>query len=437
MKKTVFRGFAAVAASGLLAAGVGVAPDSAQATVTTVTETATADGYVSSANPSTIYSSATKMYVGAGTTTFKTYLKFDLTDRTGALTSANLKLHTSGSASGSAASQTVSVTSSSWSESTLAYTSAPTAGATAATLSGPTGSDATITVPLQTSALQDAVGGTLSLVISQTVSDNLVLASRETTTAPQLALTLDDGSTASTGSTTDGTTTSTTTSTTTNSTTTASASEAAMVDGWGTPVAGDEFNYTGAPNSTKWSVYNSAGYAGNGLRSPAQVSVNGSALRITGNSSGTTGGMSQRFSQTYGKWETRMRVSPGRDTEYHPVLILWPNQGRVAANNCAEMDYAESTKTVNDVNVFLHYSCSGTQAWARKTLDMTQWHNYAISWSAGVVRGYIDGVKYFEDTNASHIPDDPAHQTMQLDWFRDGTSTTTSWMDVDWVRVYR
>lgn len=426
MKKAIHRGLAAVAASGLLAAGLAAAPDSAQATETTVTETATADGYVSSANPSTVYSTATKMYVGAGTTTFKTYLKFDLTDRQGVLTGASLKLRTAGTSSGSTASQTVALTSSTWSESTLAYKSAPAAGATVGTLNGPTAADAAYTVPLQASALQGAVGGTLSLVISQTVSDNLALASRETATPPQLSLTLGDGSSSPSGDTPTGT-----------APTPGSMTEAAVTSGWGTPVAGDEFNYTGAPDSTKWSVYKSAGHAGNGLRSPSQVTVNGSALHMAGDASGTTGGMSQRFSQTYGKWEARMRVSPGRDTEYHPVLILWPNQGRVSANNCAEMDYAESTKTVDQVNFFLHYSCSGAQARATKTLDMTQWHNYAISWSAGAIRGYIDGVQYFEDTDPSHIPDDPAHQTIQLDWFPDGTATTPSWMDVDWVRVYR
>jgi hypothetical protein len=131
-----------------------------------------------------------------------------------------------------------------------------------------------------------------------------------------------------------------------------------------------------------------------------------------------------------------MRVSLGRDSAYHPVLILWPDQGRVAANDCAEMDYAESTKAIDEVSFNLHHSCSGAKAHAAKTLDMTQWHNYAIEWRAGVVRGYIDGVRYFEDTSASQIPDDPAHQTIQLDWFPDGTSTTPSWMEVDWVRVY-
>ncbi|MCW2772818.1 MAG: hypothetical protein JWN91_1144 [Nocardioides sp.] len=421
MKNTMHRALAALAASGgLLLAGVSVAPDSARATVSTVTETAVGDTYVSSSDPAAVHATSTKLYVGAGATTYKTYVKFDLTDRTGTLTAASLRLHTLGSGSGSAGSQTVSVTSGSWSESTLTYRNAPASGTSVGTLAGPSSSGTTYRVPLSISALQSAVGGTLSLVITQKVSDNLVLASRETTTPPRLSLSLDDGAT-STGGSTSGT----------------ASTEAAVVNGWGAPVAGDEFNYTGAPDSTKWSVYNSAGHAGNGLRSRSQVTVNGSALRITGDAHGTTGGMSQRFNQTYGKWEARMRVSPGRDTEYHPVLILWPQQGSGTANNCAEMDYAESTKTVDNVSFFLHHSCSGAQAYASQTLDMTRWHNYAIEWRAGTVRGYIDGVKYFESTDASQIPDDPAHQTIQLDWFPDGTTTTPSWMEVDWVRVYR
>jgi hypothetical protein len=415
------RALTALAASGgVLLAGVAVAPDSARATVSTVTETAAGDAYVSSSRPAAVHATSSRLFVGAGTTTYKTYVKFDLTDRTGTLTAATLKVRTLGSRAGSTASQTVSVTSGSWSESTLAYRNAPASGARVGTLAGPTSRGTTYRVPLSTSALQGAVGGTLSLVITQKASDRLVLASRETTTPPRLSLSLDDGAT-STGGSTSGT----------------ASTEAAVVNGWGTPVAGDEFDYTGPADSTKWSVYNSAGHAGNGVRSPGQVTVNGSALRITGDANGTTGGMSQRFNQTYGKWEARMRVSPGRDTEYHPVLILWPQQGSGTANNCAEMDYAESTKTVDKVSFFLHYACSGAQAYAARTLDMTQWHNYAIEWSAGTVRGYIDGAKYFESTDASQIPDDPAHQTIQLDWFPDGTATTPSWMEVDWVRVYR
>ena len=100
--------------------------------------------------------------------------------------------------------------------------------------------------------------------------------------------------------------------------------QAAKVRSWGPRVAGDEFTYTGAPDATKWRVYNSSGHAGKGLRRPSQV-VDGGKVTITGTPNGTTGGMSARFDKRkYGRWETRMRVS-ARDPKYHPVLILWPD----------------------------------------------------------------------------------------------------------------
>jgi hypothetical protein len=68
---------------------------------------------------------------------------------------------------------------------------------------------------------------------------------------------------------------------------------------------------------------------------------------------------------------------------------------------------------------------------------MTQWHNYAISWSSTAVVGYLDGVEWFRENHPGRIPDDAAHLTAQLDWFPDGTATTTSRMQLDWVRVYR
>jgi len=131
-----------------------------------------------------------------------------------------------------------------------------------------------------------------------------------------------------------------------------------------------------------------------------------------------------------------MRVN-ARDPEYHPVMILWPDQGRVSANNCAEMDYSEASSDTTKVKFFLHYGCSGEQAYATRTIDMTQWHNYAVEWTPTHIIGYIDGQEWFRNDNASQVPDDPAHQTIQLDWFPDGTTTTTSWMQVDWLRLYR
>ncbi|WP_277525767.1 glycoside hydrolase family 16 protein [Arthrobacter sp. ES3-54] len=214
-------------------------------------------------------------------------------------------------------------------------------------------------------------------------------------------------------------------------------SQAATVRGWGAVVAGDEFSKAGAPDSTKWSVFKGTGHAGKGVRSPQAWSVANGVATVSGNSAGTTGGMSAKFAQQkYGKWETRMRTS-ARDPKYHPVLILWPNNN--TSPNCAEIDYAEGSTNTTQIKFFLHYACGGSnfQTTAAKTIDTTQWHNYAVEWTPAGITGYIDGVKTFSDTNRAHLPSMGMHQTLQLDWFPDGSATKPSQMQVDWVRVYK
>jgi hypothetical protein len=211
--------------------------------------------------------------------------------------------------------------------------------------------------------------------------------------------------------------------------------EAAVAHSWGSPVAGDEFNYTGAPKDTRWSVYKSPGHAGNGLRRPRQIKVDGSKVTITGNARGTTGGMSAKFGhRRYGRWETRMRVSD-RARKYHPVLLLWPDSGDWPCGG--EIDYAEGTRDRSVMRFFHHYSCDNLQTRASRELDATQWHNYAVEWTPTAVVGYLDGVEWFRDETASHQPPGSMHQTIQLDWFPSGSRPTKrSRMHVDWVRVY-
>jgi hypothetical protein len=202
---------------------------------------------------------------------------------------------------------------------------------------------------------------------------------------------------------------------------------------WGAPTAGDEFNYTGAPDAAKWSVYNSAGHAGNGIRSPQQVTVDGSKMVMTGTPDGTTAGMSAKFGrQKYGRWE--IRAAGSGDNEYHLVSLLWPDSGNWPCEG--EVDYAETAATWDSIKFHHHYGCSNKQTRGSQDLDVSQFHNYAVDWSPNGVVGYIDGVKWFEDNDAAHQPPASMHQTLQLDWFPDDTADGPGEMRVDWVRVY-
>ncbi|WP_461172234.1 DNRLRE domain-containing protein [Arthrobacter sp. Z1-9] len=214
---------------------------------------------------------------------------------------------------------------------------------------------------------------------------------------------------------------------------TAKPTEAARVHAWGTLVTGDEFNYTGPPDATKWTVYDSPGHAGMGIRSPQQATVDGSKMVITGTPDGTTAGMSAKFAnQKYGRWE--VRAAGSGDNEYHMVSILWPDSGNWPCDG--EVDYAETTGEWNIIKFFHHYGCSNLTTSDVRALDVTQFHNYALDWSPKGIVGYVDGVKWFEDYDSAHQPPGPMHQTLQLDWFPDSTANGPGEMRVDWVRVY-
>ncbi len=154
---------------------------------------------------------------------------------------------------------------------------------------------------------------------------------------------------------------------------------------------------------------------------------------VTGDSAGTTGGMSARFDRRqYGRWELRLRTS-ARDPKYHPVAILWPDGDRTT---CPEIDYVESTSDPSLVRFFQHYGCSSKRTSVSKAVDMTQWHTYAVEWTPAGVTGYLDGAVWFRDSDVAHLPPGSMHQTLQLDWFPDGTATKASTMSIDWIRVY-
>ncbi|WP_245933594.1 glycoside hydrolase family 16 protein [Arthrobacter livingstonensis] len=126
-----------------------------------------------------------------------------------------------------------------------------------------------------------------------------------------------------------------------------------------------------------------------------------------------------------GNAETRMRAT-ARDPQYHPVLILWPNNN--ASSKCAEIDYAEGTTETAQMKLFLHHACGGSdfQTTTSTPIDPTQWHNYAVEWTPSGITGDIDGVKTFTDTNPAHQPGVGMHQTLQLDWFPTGGAAKSS-----------
>ena len=203
--------------------------------------------------------------------------------------------------------------------------------------------------------------------------------------------------------------------------------QAARKNGW-TLVDHDEF---AGPLNAKWGPYDSKGNGGKGRRTPDAISVRNGVAVIHGDADGTTGGMAWRDDRRTGRWEMRAKFPKG-DAQYHPVLLLWPGDG---SSDDGEVDFAETTSAAGSVSFFLHHG-SGDQESAKKQIDLTKWHNYAVEVTADRVTGYIDGLKWFESTDRDTLPREAVHPVIQLDWFPKGDSPEPSDLLVDWMRIY-
>lgn len=155
---------------------------------------------------------------------------------------------------------------------------------------------------------------------------------------------------------------------------------------------------------------------------------------MTGTPTGTTAGMEWDHPQKYGRWEIRARFPAGCGC-YHPVLLLWPVDHAWPAGG--EIDYAEvSDPTRQTLKFFLHYGADNRQLRGSRRVDMTQWHNFAVEWTADHVTGYVDGEPFFHTTQRDALPPGPMKQTVQLDWFPDATKGGAI-LEVDWSTIYR
>lgn len=212
--------------------------------------------------------------------------------------------------------------------------------------------------------------------------------------------------------------------------------------GWGTPIAAasDEFNYTGAPDPSKWSLYSGPGHAGNGRRVADNNTVQNGFLRQTGEANGDSAGMASRFDQQYGRWEARVRSQgTGTGDTYHVLMIIWPDSDQRVAHG--EYDFLENDVPGQDcAEAFLHYpgETPKVQEHARETncgAPMSEWHNVAFEWTPQHLKGFIDGKEWFSFSEADIAGMPSGHLTIQLDNFY-GSGMQPATYEVDWVRTY-
>lgn len=203
--------------------------------------------------------------------------------------------------------------------------------------------------------------------------------------------------------------------------------------GWSGDLVNED-NFDGDALDPSWGAYDGPGHAGNGVRSPEQISVKDGLLRIDGKADGTTGGMAWEHGAQHGRWETRAKYAPGTSA-YHQVLILWPDAEDFPEGG--EIDYSEvSDSERQNLQFFLHYGENNDQVSDEKAVDMTQWHNYAVEWTPERIVGYVDGEEFFRSEDPKTLPPRAMHPTIQLDWFPEDGEAGEGAMEVDWIRQY-
>ena len=221
----------------------------------------------------------------------------------------------------------------------------------------------------------------------------------------------------------------------------------------------DEFNYSGLPDSTKWT--NEIGYIANNelqyytkKRLENNRVINGNLL-IIGKKEPYAGSdytsarlvTDRKYSWKYGKVEARIKLPTGQGI-WPAFWMLGQNIHEVNWPECGEIDIMEHINNEDIMHGTLHWNNNGhVQAGQSAPCDVTKFHNYAIEWDKDFIRLLLDGKKYYEvnikdGVNSTEEFHNPHYIVLNLaiggDWPKNPDMTTVfpDTVFVDYVRVY-
>jgi hypothetical protein len=185
----------------------------------------------------------------------------------------------------------------------------------------------------------------------------------------------------------------------------------------------DEFNYTGTPDASKWGY--DIGTGSNGWGNAEQqyytsraenAYVSNGTLKITakaenfGGKSYTSARMltKGKFAMQYGRVEVRAKLPKGGGT-WPAIWMLGSNIDQVGWPNCGEIDIMEHLgNQENKIYHTLHYpGHSGGNATGMNHMisnATTEFHIYAMEWTAASIQFFVDGSLKYTFPNNSNIP---------------------------------
>ena len=201
-----------------------------------------------------------------------------------------------------------------------------------------------------------------------------------------------------------------------------------------------EENFDGTSvNTQNWSMYNSQGHAGHGLRRPSAFSVKDGNLVITAEMQDdkvVSGGMRHRKDYLYPvRFEFRARCEEDPSLAMSGVVLTWPKEGSKEDNG--ELDVFEtghSRQSRRPLNTFIHYR-GGKQLHKTHDVDASEWQEMAMDWFENSLHIYLNGERVWDINDKSKVPDTMHHICLQLDAFEHEMKGTCH-MYVDYVRIY-
>ena len=232
----------------------------------------------------------------------------------------------------------------------------------------------------------------------------------------------------------------------------------------GTPVLywSEEFNTDGAPDPAKWGYdigTGSGGWGNNELEyytnRPVNAIVQGGVLKIMalresyGGSAFTSARLlsKDKFSFKYGRVEARVKIPAGVGT-WPAVWMLGSNIASAGWPNCGEIDIMEHRGSeLNKIFGTLHYpGHSGGSANGNTimiTNATTEFHVYALDWSATDIKIYVDGQLFHTVANSAAIPFNQDFFFILNVAMGGGfggpvdPALNSATMEVDYIRVYK